>query len=72
MNQVLMKEKGAQDFYNIPAVNKKLLGQDPIRGAFDLAYKDTQRTMWGTSSFMVPKQLLSPVTALAARNVEIS
>ncbi len=30
MNQILMKEKGAQDFYANPIINEKLSSQDPI------------------------------------------
>ena len=49
MNQILMKEEGAKDFYADPAVTKKLSSANPVRGAFELAYKDMQRTMWGMS-----------------------
>lgn len=47
MNQTLMKEKGAKNFYDILEIKKKLSGIEPVRGAFELAYRDTQRTMRG-------------------------
>lgn len=47
MNTVLAKEKGAVSFYNNPIVKRKLESEDPIRGAFELAYFDTQRTFRG-------------------------
>lgn len=41
------KEKTAEQFYQIPAVKKRLESENPIKGAFELAYFDTQRTLRG-------------------------
>lgn len=50
MNTILLqKEKAAAEFYNIPAIKKRLESDNPIRGAYELAYFDTQRTLCGIS-----------------------
>ena len=48
MNESLFKISSAvKDFYEIPAVRKKLESNDAVRGAFELAYYDNQRTLKG-------------------------
>lgn len=46
-NKLLQEHKSMQDFYDIPAIKKRLESGDAVRGAFELAYFDTQRTMHG-------------------------
>lgn len=48
MNNILLqKHKSVQDFYEIRIVKKHLESEDPVKGAFELAYFDTQRTLRG-------------------------
>ena len=46
-NNLLKEHESMRDFYNITAVKKRLESDDPVRGALELAYFDTQRTLRG-------------------------
>lgn len=46
-NEFLQMDDAISAFYNIPKIKSMLESDDPVRGAFELAYYDTQRTLRG-------------------------
>lgn len=50
MNTLLLNSQPAvKEFYSIPIIKKRLDSADPVRGAFEAAYFDCQRTLRGMS-----------------------
>lgn len=56
-NELLQKDSAVSEFYQIPAIKKRLESVDPVRGAFELAYYDTQRTLRGIAKNPNRKQI---------------
>lgn len=57
MNTKLQEIKEAVDFYNTPIVKRRLESENPVRGAFECAYFDTQRTFRGMGKVAQREQI---------------
>lgn len=57
MNSLLKGNQAAEEFYNNSLVKSRLESDDPVRGAFNGAYGDAQRTMRGIGKNANNKQI---------------
>lgn len=57
MNTLFQGIQEAVDFYNTPIVKRRLESHDPVRGAFECAYFDTQRTFRGMGKVEAREQI---------------
>lgn len=67
MNTLFQPIKEVVDFYNTPIVKRRLESKNPVRGAFECAYFDTQRTFRGMGKVPQREQIKQEIFEVVER-----